>query len=306
VARYRLRFLLQEFDLPRGATLIGRGLDCNLTIEDALVSRQHARIAIDDEGGVVEDLGSRNGVRVNGIAVVAPTRLHDGDRVRIGRQDFVFCCVDPALQSRSHTTGVLRLCANCRLPYSRELVACPNCEATEQTDEETTLSGNLGQGDRGTWSVQLLVEALERAVTFGRLGDAERIVRQATAMMEDAIVRGETLDSKVLASLAVQAAATSLVTNDPTWSLWVFDVHRRTGKIPTLEVVECLGEVVDRHSDAFRVPLRELLERVSTPVLSVRNGGAAALSRLEQMRRKLEDHSGESADSAAEWREPTL
>jgi hypothetical protein len=306
VARYRLRFLLQEFDLPRGVTLIGRGVDCNLTIEDALVSRHHARIAIDDEGAVVEDLGSRNGVRVNGITVRVPTRLHDGDRVRVGRQDFVFCCVDPALQARSHTTGVLRLCTNCRLPYSRELVACPNCEATEQNDEETTLSGNLGQGDRGTWSIQLLVEALERAVTFGRLGDAERIVRQATAMMEDAIVRGETIDSKVLASLAVQAAATSLVTNDPTWSLWVCDVHRRTGQIPTLEVVECLGEVVDRHSGAFRVPLRELLERLSTPTLSVSNGGAAALSRLEQMRRKLDDRAGESADRTGEWREPTL
>jgi hypothetical protein len=306
LARYRLRFLLQEFDLPLGMTVIGRGVDCNLTIEDTLVSRQHARIAIDEDGGVVEDLGSRNGVRVNGIAVAGPTRLGDGDRIRIGRQDFVFCCVDPALKPRTYTTGVLRLCTNCRMPYSRELLACPNCEATDQTDEEATLSGTFGPGDRETWSVQLLVEALERAVTFGRLRDAERIVRQATAMLEDALVRGETIDSKVLASLSVQAVATSLVVNDPGWALWVLDVHRRTGNVPPVEVVECLGEVVDRHSNAFRAPLRELLARLNTPALSVRDGSAAALSRLEHMHRKLDERSAESADGSGEWREPTL
>src|SRR5580658_4925478 len=122
VARYRLRFLLQEFDLPRGLTVIGRSLDANLTIEDPLVSRQHARIEVEDEGGTVEDMGSRNGVRVNGVTIRGPTPLKDGDRVRIGTQDFVFCRVDPMGKAHSKTTGVLRLCANCRLPYPREMV----------------------------------------------------------------------------------------------------------------------------------------------------------------------------------------
>src|SRR5271163_628506 len=157
VARYRLRFLLQEFDLPRGITVIGRSLDCNLTIEDPLVSRQHASIVVDDNGGSVEDMGSRNGVRINGLQVRGATPLRDGDRVRIGTQDFVFCRVDPLGKAHSKTTGVLRLCAKCRLPYPREMVACPNCEATEQTDEET-LSGSFGSENQTAWSVQLLVE----------------------------------------------------------------------------------------------------------------------------------------------------
>ena len=115
MARYRLRFLLQEFDLPRGKTVIGRSLDCNLTIEDPLVSRQHASILLDDEGGSVEDMGSRNGVRVNGVQIRSATRLADGDRVRIGTQDFVFCRIESAAKAHSKTTGVLRLCAECRL-----------------------------------------------------------------------------------------------------------------------------------------------------------------------------------------------
>src|SRR5687767_6926407 len=49
VARYRLRFLLQEFDLPRGATILGRSSDCHVTIEDPLVSRHHARIVLEGD-----------------------------------------------------------------------------------------------------------------------------------------------------------------------------------------------------------------------------------------------------------------
>ncbi len=45
-ARYRLRFLLQEFDLASGDTLIGRGDDCHITIYDPSISRHHARIIV--------------------------------------------------------------------------------------------------------------------------------------------------------------------------------------------------------------------------------------------------------------------
>ena len=84
MARYRLRFLLQEIDLPRGATLLGRSPECHVTLEDPLVSREHARIAIYEQSATCEDLGSRNGVKINGLAMKGPTRLKDGDRVRIG------------------------------------------------------------------------------------------------------------------------------------------------------------------------------------------------------------------------------
>ena len=142
MARYRLRFLLQEFDLPRGVTLIGRSLDCHVTIEDPLVSRQHARIVIDDAGATVEDLGSRNGVKVNGVTVRTPTELKDGDRLRIGTQDLVFCRVDPVGSAHAKTTGVLRLCANCRLPYPREMVACRCAAASSTTTAAQSASGS--------------------------------------------------------------------------------------------------------------------------------------------------------------------
>jgi hypothetical protein len=300
VARYRLRFLLQEFDLPRGITVIGRSLDCNLTIEDPLVSRQHASIVVDDNGGSVEDMGSRNGVRVNGQQVRGSAPLRDGDRVRIGTQDFVFCRVDPLGKAHSKTTGVLRLCAKCRLPYPREMVACPNCEATEQTDEET-LSGSFGSENQTAWSVQLLVEALERAVTLGRLTDAERIARRATAQVDELVAAGGSIDTKALAALAVQAVATTLATNDPTWVLWALDIYRRTDRVPPAEVVERVGEAATKHSGVVRGGLTALLKHLDGTARSASPNDVEAIGRLERMRDVVEPGVTEGADVTGEW-----
>jgi len=304
VARYRLRFLLQEFDLPRGLTVIGRSLDCNLTIEDPLVSRQHARIEVDDEGGKVEDMGSRNGVRVNGVQIRGPTPLKDGDRVRIGTQDFVFCRVDPMGKAHSKTTGVLRLCAKCRLPYPREMVACPNCEATEQTDEET-LSGSFGTQNQTAWSVQLLVEALERALTLGRVGDAERIVRRATAQVEELIAAGGAIDTKALASLSTQAVATTLASNDPTWLLWVIDIYRRTDRVPPSEIVDRIAEAAPEHAGVTHGALESLLEHLGSSARRASPDDVEALTRLEQMRQLLAEKSRDPSDVTGEWPRPS-
>jgi hypothetical protein len=299
VARYRLRFLLQEFDLPRGVTVIGRSLDCNLTIEDPLVSRQHARIVIDDAGGTVFDMESRNGVRVNGALIRTATLLTDGDRVRIGTQEFVFCRVDTEGRRHSKTTGVLRVCKQCRLPYPREMVACPNCEATEQTDEET-LSGSFGAENQSAWTVQLLVEALERALKLGRLVDAERLVRRATAHVEELVMGGGPLDGTLLTKVAMPAVATTLATNDPTWILWAIDVHRRAGRVPSVELARRIGEAAGQHRGVVRAALDGLLnhlgDRADPDVTRSPNGAGAtpeleveALAHLERARAVLAD-----------------
>ena len=304
MARYRLRFLLQEFDLPHGATVIGRSLDCNLTIEDPLVSREHARIVIDEGGERVEDMGSRNGVRVNGVQIKGPTPLSDGDRVRIGTQDFVFCRVDLAGKGHSKTTGVLRLCSQCHLPYPRESVSCPNCEATDQPDEET-LSGSFGNESQTSWSVQLLVEALERALSLGRTQDAERIVRRATAQVEELLLSGGTVDAKALAALATQAVATTTASNDPTWILWVFDVYRRSDRVPPLELVDRLAEAAGVHAGVLRPALDGLLAQLRASALGASQADVAALARLEGIRRLFEDQSPPVSEATGEWPRPS-
>ena len=286
MARYRLRFVLQEFDLPQGTTIIGRSLDCHLTIEDPLVSRKHARIVVGADGAHIEDAGSRNGVKVNGATIKEPTLLSNGDRLRIGTQDFVFCCVDPVGRANSRTTGQLRLCANCHMPYPRELLACPSCEATEQTDEDT-LTGSGAHEAPHAWTVQLIVEALERALRLGRVSDAERLARRATGQVEELVVAGRPVDEKALAGLAVQAVATSLASNDPTWALWVVDVYSRIPRVPPAEVVDALTEVAVPHRAVLCDAFGELIERVGSTGLTGGTDEIESLHRIARLRRGL-------------------
>lgn len=65
--------------LEPGSTTIGRSAGCDIVLGDREVSRRHAVIRQEGERWILIDLDSRNGVRLNGNAIVRATRLRDGD-----------------------------------------------------------------------------------------------------------------------------------------------------------------------------------------------------------------------------------
>ena len=74
---------------PAGGT-IGRSRNCEVVLEDTGVSRQHAAILPAEEGWTIEDLGSTNGVRVNGQDIHGVHPLQPGDRLELGSTAVVF------------------------------------------------------------------------------------------------------------------------------------------------------------------------------------------------------------------------
>ena len=278
MARYRLRFHLQEVDLQRGATYIGRSEECEVTIEDPLVSRKHARILFEGDDVTLEDLGSRNGVRVNGKPVKGSHLLVDGDRVRIGTQDFVFCRVQQKVDRQSKTTGVLRLCGQCKAPYAREVVSCPNCGAVEPADEET-LSGTFGPSSQYSWSVQLLTEALDKALGLGRLADADRILRRASALLEERVASGGKVEESQLAPLAVAAERVSADGGDPSWGVWLATFCATADLFPPASVTEPLVTLRRRHPE-LDAPVERLLVHARSWAGSASREDRDALARL--------------------------
>ena len=297
MARYRLRFLLQEFDLPYGVTLIGRSVECHLTIEDALVSRHHARLIVSDEGVQIEDLGSRNGVRVNGTPVKRSTELKSGDRVRLGVQELLFTRVDDNGRVHARTTGQLRLCAKCRQPYPREMVACPNCEATEQTDEET-ITGS-GSENAHAWTVQLFVEAIGRALRLGRVADAGSLLRRAALQIDELVAGGGSVDEEALAALAIEATRTALATEEPTWAVWALEAYGRSRTIPPRVVVERMRDVAAKYARPVQAAVAELLLRLS-PFVATSKRDVEALTLLQALQG---GHDEEHACQAGDGRE---
>lgn len=260
LARYRLRFLLQEIDLYRGITLIGRSPECQVTIEDPLVSRQHARIVIDDGGARVEDLKSRNGVKVNGKAVREPVSLREGDRVRIGTQELVFCEIaEGSGPIVAKTTGFLRHCARCRMPYPQEMLACPSCGETMQLEEDT-MTGQLGAETSRSWGLQLLLEVLDKAVGLGRVPDAVRALQRLEAQIEERLVAGERLDGKQLDEITQSSAKVASAAQDPTHVVWVMRVYPRANLIPSPAVVETIGALAVAMRKEMRPAVDDLMQ----------------------------------------------
>lgn len=81
-----------EFAMHRSAHyLIGKDPNiCDIVFQDLSVSRQHARLSVDEEDNAfIEDLGSRNGVIVNGELISEKTLLTSQDLVALGTTTFL-------------------------------------------------------------------------------------------------------------------------------------------------------------------------------------------------------------------------
>ena len=79
-----LRIGHRRFVLGWGVNTVGREPASTVCINDASVSRGHARITIDGDQATIEDLKSKNGTTVMGETITRPTVLKDGDEVEFG------------------------------------------------------------------------------------------------------------------------------------------------------------------------------------------------------------------------------
>ena len=94
-----------EIRLASPELILGREPDLPGTIDDASVSRRHARLRWDDAGVFLTDLGSKNGTFVKGVRVSEPVALEDGDEIRLGLVSFVYRAPRSAGESRTKTVA---------------------------------------------------------------------------------------------------------------------------------------------------------------------------------------------------------
>ncbi len=73
-----------------GGAVLGRSRECDIVLDDAGVSRRHARIRQADDGWTIEDLRSTNGVLLNGQPLHSVHPLHPGDRIELGSTEVAF------------------------------------------------------------------------------------------------------------------------------------------------------------------------------------------------------------------------
>ncbi len=153
------------FPLPvDGEVVIGRGDGVSLRLRDQSISRAHARVTCRGGQAEVADLGSQNGTRLNGDALIGTRKLVSGDAIAIGAITMVF-----------HSTAKTRA--------SRALISL---EVLRQRLEE-----EVDRATRGGRSLAVIALVADAARRPGGVLDTVAIVRLADGQLRRADLIGQ-------------------------------------------------------------------------------------------------------------------
>lgn len=72
-----------EIAIKKTRIVLGRNINCDVCLDDSLVSNEHAAIKKTDKGYTIEDLNSQSGMTLN-RKKINQTTLHNGDMITIG------------------------------------------------------------------------------------------------------------------------------------------------------------------------------------------------------------------------------
>jgi FHA domain len=216
----RLRYLAHDLEVPVGQFLIGRTPDCQLSLDDALVSRRHALLTVQGDGVFVEDLGSRNGVFLNNAKVLKRTRVMDGDVVRVGGQELIlFGIGDAPIPSSRPQNPMTATMQDLRVIDPRELAPDEDVPTSVNSPVEPSSSP-----DRRVNSLSLIGGVADKALALGRADEAERILQRS--LNETLIQAG---GGKVRMEFAEKAAFYALRlatgTGRASWVDYVFELY---------------------------------------------------------------------------------
>lgn len=85
---------------PATSFTLGRSRENAVVLTDASVSREHARLSFKDGAWWAEDLGSKNGTKVNGRRLDRPSRLSPGDVLQLGNFQVVYSATGSQVTAR--------------------------------------------------------------------------------------------------------------------------------------------------------------------------------------------------------------
>lgn len=80
----------RRFALTPPSTVIGRGRDADVRLDDPNISRTHVQFRVNGSDWVVSDMGSTNGTRLNGVPLTGPAALRPNDAIQLGNTVLTF------------------------------------------------------------------------------------------------------------------------------------------------------------------------------------------------------------------------
>ena len=298
MARYRIRYQGTDLEMPPGEFVVGRSSSCSLALDDALVSRRHAAIHNDPDGVWVEDLGSRNGIQVNGERVEGKRKIGHLDRVTVGSHELVLVEISDRPQ------GATTTCKSCGTAAPENTPFCRKCGQPLQSDRATLAGMTLeipvmdsskiakhepirpGNVEEST-ARALLTSIADKAIAMGRFDEAERVLGRT---LQEILVRarsGHLPSAGRLAEGTKYALRLAEGLKRTTWLDWVFDLHEATGRLMSAEDIEKVHDLVRRIRYRDVAPVRRYVETIRARAAELGPSERFLLSRLEGIERMV-------------------
>jgi pSer/pThr/pTyr-binding forkhead associated (FHA) protein len=217
LTRVRLRYREQDLLLAPGQYVLGRSSACHIVIDKGLVSRRHAMFEVTPSGARIKDLGSVNGVLVNGTRIDdKPYSLQHGDRITIGDEPLELKLDEIKADGRDS---------------ERERDTKPTLDGEPvRTVPPRPLPQTLNEADIASASTQrvdpleLVSMVANKALAAGRVREAENMLRlHLTAVLNDVKAkRQQSPESQ--ATAATLALKLARATSDGRWFDYVLDL----------------------------------------------------------------------------------
>lgn len=243
---YELRSGSAAIRLGQGMLSIGRSIDCHVVFDSAAVSRRHAEIGLKNRAPVVVDLGSANGVFVNGRRVSGEQHLSVGDIIVIGDQQ-------------------LRL-ASVELPATMEMRSARTSPgagaATQQRPAVEDESTNLED------AIELITGVAQKLIDKGELARAREVLGPRLVHVLDRARSGPGPEPATIESASLSALQLARGTLDPNWVDYVVLLHDAATKMMTDPVIEQMHETVRKLPRIQVSLLRDYIARMEDAHLS--------------------------------------
>lgn len=265
---YGLRYRGRDIPLLKREIVIGRSASCDLVLDSQLVSRRHALVRLGDERPSVSDLGSSNGVLVNGRLVDAETPLAIGDQISIGEEMLEVVQQRLARERERITAQNLRARKAPGSPAPPTPVDEPRAERTRRADAFTLLGG-----------------LVDNALVLGRGEEAERLLSGHLARILDEARAGVGRDRQVAATAAGYAAKLAAATGKSSWIDYIVRLYRALEEPLPIPVIDEMYGLL-RHLRGYdRAMLREYLAMLRGRVAQMSRADRFALQRIESLER---------------------
>lgn len=290
---FRLRYQAHDLELPLGDFIVGRSTECQLSLDDPLVSRRHAVLRVRRDGVSVQDLGSRNGVLVNGVKISGERELSAGEKVSIGSQDMVLS-VAADQSPAAHATGeevYRRATQTLGAAYVMDLrgvvEASSPSAAPPAAGKPAIADPPTAEASRSVQSFQLLGGVADKALAMGKADDAERILQVLLADVLHRARDGQTIDPSVAEPAARYAARLASATGKASWVDYAFELYRKQRRVLPAPVIDELYSSVRRVKSPELGAIRAYLETLRELSSSFGPAERFLFQRVEGLERQI-------------------